>query len=126
MSLVTGTHHASIVVENLSRARDFYEGILGLTLNPDRPALPFDGVWYDIAVWQIHLICVPNPEAGLIRPMHVGRDRHLALTVSDLGQLQERLDRAHISYTQSRSGRKALFCRDPDDNGLEFIAGHTI
>lgn len=122
MNLVTGMHHASVVVEDLPRARNFYEGILGLTPNSDRPALAFDGVWYDIAVWQIHLLCVPNPEAGLKRPMHGGRDRHLALTVTDLNELRERLDRAHIPYTQSHSGRKALFCRDPDDNGLEFIA----
>ena len=122
MNLVTGMHHASLVVEDLPRARNFYEGILGLTPSPDRPALAFEGVWYDIAHWQIHLLCVPNPEAGLKRPMHGGRDRHLALTVTDLNALRERLDRAHIPYTQSRSGRKALFCRDPDDNCLEFIA----
>lgn len=122
MSLVTGVHHASVVVEDLPRARGFYEGVLGLAPNPARPALVFDGVWYDIATVQLHLLCVPNPEAGLKRPVHGGRDRHLALTVSDLGELQARLDRAHIPYTQSRSGRKALFCRDPDDNGLEFVA----
>jgi len=26
-----------------------------------------------------------------------------------------------ISFTMSSSGRKALFCRDPDGNALEFI-----
>ncbi len=122
MNLVIGMHHASVVVEDLSRARGFYEGILGFSPSTDRPALSFDGVWYDIGASQIHLLCVPNPEAGLIRPSHVGRDRHLALTVTNLDELRERLDRARIAYTQSRSGRNALFCRDPDDNGLEFIA----
>jgi glyoxylase I family protein len=31
------------------------------------------------------------------------------------------LDGARIAYTLSRSGRAALFCRDPDGNALEFI-----
>ena len=31
------------------------------------------------------------------------------------------LDSAGVDYSMSRSGRRALFCRDPDGNGLEFI-----
>ncbi|MEE8429299.1 MAG: glyoxalase, partial [Gammaproteobacteria bacterium] len=30
------------------------------------------------------------------------------------------LESAGIPYNQSRSGRQALFCRDPDGNALEF------
>lgn len=30
-----------------------------------------------------------------------------------------------IPYTRSRSGRTALFCRDPDGNALEFIEIET-
>jgi glyoxylase I family protein len=41
--------------------------------------------------------------------------------VSDIAKLVERLDRAGIVYTLSQSGRRALFCRDPDGNALEFI-----
>ena len=65
---------------------------------------------------------VAQPEAGLSRPAHGGRDRHVALAVSDLAKLVERLDLAEIAYTLSQSGRHALFCRDPDGNALEFIA----
>jgi glyoxylase I family protein len=64
---------------------------------------------------------LPNPEAGLQRPQHGGRDRHVALAVSDLAELIERLNRAGIAYTLSSSGRRALFCRDPDGNALELI-----
>jgi len=39
--------------------------------------------------------------------------------------LAGRLDAAGISYTPSRSGRAALFCRDPDGNALEFIGGRS-
>ena len=71
---------------------------------------------------QIHLMLLPNPEAGLQRPAHGGRDRHVALAVDDIAKLVERLELAGIAYTLSSSGRRALFCRDPDGNALEFIA----
>jgi extradiol dioxygenase family protein len=64
---------------------------------------------------------LPNPEAGLQRPAHGGRDRHVALNVSDMALFVERLNSAGITYTQSQSGRSALFCRDPDGNALEFM-----
>lgn len=70
---------------------------------------------------QLHLMQLPNPEAGLERPMHGGRDRHVALAVDDLAGLVKRLEDADICYTLSQSGRRALFCRDPDGNALEFI-----
>ncbi|MGF1643020.1 MAG: VOC family protein, partial [Thiotrichales bacterium] len=51
----------------------------------------------------------------------VGRDRHTALWVRDLAELQERLVAAGIPFTRSQSGRDAVFCRDPDGNGVELI-----
>lgn len=121
MNLVLALRHVSLLVGDLPRAREFYEGILGLTPNPDRPEISFTGLWYDIGNIQIHLMCLPNPELGLARPAHGGRDRHVAFTVSNIDLLASRLDAADISYTMSQSGRAALFCRDPDDNALEFI-----
>jgi len=83
----------------------------------------YDGVWYDVAPnQQIHLLLLPDPEAGLQRPAHGGRDRHVALSADDLANLISRLDQAVITYTLSSSGRRALFCRDPDGNALEFVA----
>ena len=54
--------------------------------------------------------------------MHGGRDRHAAFKVEGMADLISRLDRAGISYASSKAGRDALFCRDPDQNALEFIA----
>mgnify|MGYP001183637737 CR=1 FL=1 len=113
--------HSSLLVEDLARARAFYEGVLGLVPSPRRPAMSFDGVWYELGSRQIHLICLPNPEKGLIRPAHGGRDRHVAVGVDSVAELAERLDAIGIPYTLSQSGRAALFCRDPDDNALEFV-----
>ncbi len=120
--MILGIHHASLLTSDLSRSRAFYEGVLGLLPSPSRPNMSFDGVWYDIAAnQQIHLLALPDPEAGLRRPAHGGRDRHVALAVNDLPGLRARLEIAAIPYSASQSGRPALFCRDPDQNALEFI-----
>ena len=121
--MIAGILHASFLTTDLSRSRAFYEGVLGLQSNPNRPKMSYDGVWYDVAPnQQIHLLLLPDPEAGLQRPAHGGRDRHVALAVSGLANLVERLGQAGIVYTLSQSGRRALFCRDPDGNALEFIS----
>jgi glyoxylase I family protein len=121
--MVNGILHATFLSADLARARAFYEGVLGLSPDPKRPQLDYDGVWYDIAAFQqIHLMVLPDPETGLQRPAHGGRDRHVALAVSDMMKLTKRLDEAGVPYTLSQSGRRALFCRDPDQNALEFIA----
>ncbi len=121
-SLVTGFHHASVLVSDLSRSLVFYRDLLGLPLDPARPDLGYPGAWLNIENLQIHLLVLPNPDPVTDRPTHAGRDRHLAFAVADLDALQARLAEAGVPYTRSASGRRALFCRDPDGNGLEFIA----
>ena len=96
--------------------------MLGLKPNPARPNFDFEGVWYDIGQNQIHLMVVPNPYADITRPAHGGRDNHLALFVEDVEPIRAELDRAGIPYSMSKSGRAALFCRDPDGNAIEFSA----
>lgn len=114
--------HVTFLVADLERARAFYEGVLGLVVDSSRPDLGFPGVWYALDEGQqIHLMRLPDPEAGLTRPEHGGRDRHVALAVDDIDALAGRLEAAGISCTRSRSGRAALFCRDPDGNALEFV-----
>ena len=121
MRLVAGLHHVSLIVADTGRALGFYRDLLGFPLDPSRPDLGYPGAWLQLGAQQIHLLELPNPDPTLDRPAHGGRDRHVALTVSDLDVLAERLSAAGIRFTQSRSGRRALFCRDPDANGLEFV-----
>ncbi len=143
--MIAGIHHATFLTSDLARARAFYEGVLGLRLDAKRPDMSYDGVWYDVAPnQQLHLMVLPDPAAGLPSPAHPqgvrrgctglkpqqhtqhgGRDRHVALLVSDWEKMIEHLDGAGIAYTLSQSGRRAVFCRDPDQNALEFIAFHN-
>lgn len=114
-------HHASVVVADSRRALRFYVDILGMQLDPSRPDLGFPGAWLWVGDQQIHLLEVANPDTAEGRPAHVGRDRHTALQVRGLDELQQRLETANIHYSRSRSGRKAIFCRDPDGNGIELV-----
>lgn len=114
-------HHASLLVTELDRAEEFYCQTLGLP-RLARPDLGYPGLWLEIHQGQqLHLMQLPDPDAGRLAPQHGGRDRHIALHVQGLDELARRLDALDWDYTSSRSGRKALFCRDPDGNALEFI-----
>jgi glyoxylase I family protein len=120
--MITRILHTTFITADLDKSRAFYEGVLGLRPDSNRPEMSYDGVWYNIASnQQIHLMVLPDPEAGLQRPLHGGRDRHVALAVFDIAKLIARLDQAGVASTLSQSGRRALFCRDPDQNALEFI-----
>lgn len=114
-------HHVSLLVADTARSLDFYCGVLGLEIEPSRPELGFPGAWLKIGGGQIHLLELPNPDSNSDRPEHGGRDRHTALQVDDFDGLRKRLDQTGIPYTLSRSGRQALFCRDPDGNAIELI-----
>ena len=118
---ITHIHHSSIIVANTERSLAFYCDILGLGVDSRRPDLGYPGAWLDVGQQQIHLLEVPNPDPVDNRPEHGGRDRHIAMGVVDFEDLVERLSRHGIPFSQSKSGRKALFCRDPDGNTLEFI-----
>lgn len=112
--------HASILVMDVAASRAFYEGVLGLSPCAQRPDLGFPGVWYEIGAQQIHLLALAGAPQHIAHE-HGGRDRHIALSIDDIDALKVRLDAQGIVYTLSRSGRRALFCRDPDGNALEFV-----
>jgi len=113
--------HVSLLVSNTEHSLQFYHEILGFSVAEDRPDLGFPGAWINIGKQQIHLLEVPNPDPIKNRPTHGGRDRHVAISIADISQLILILEKNGIPFTKSNSGRKALFCRDPDSNTLEFI-----
>jgi len=114
--------HSSVIVRDTKIALHFYEKILGLKVNHNRPDLGYPGAWLNIGEQQIHLLELPNPDPINNRPAHGGRDRHTAIATTQFDKLIALLKSNNIEYTLSKSGRKALFCRDPDGNALEFIS----
>jgi glyoxylase I family protein len=121
MSEFLAIQHVSMLVADAQQSLLFYRDVLGLAEDPQRPDLGYPGAWLTVGAQQIHLLELPNPDPVTGRPVHGGRDRHCALTLRDLDALRQRLEAAGIPYTLSKSGRRALFCRDPDNNALEFI-----
>ena len=114
--------HVSVLVRDVPRALRFYQDLLGFSLCA-RPDLGYPGAWLYVShEQQIHLLglCEEREALSDRRP---GHDRHVAFVVSGLALLRARLEEAGISTVGSRSGRPALFCRDPDGNALEFIEG---
>jgi hypothetical protein len=72
----------------------------GLTIRGDRPddKLPYGGAWLNIGSEMIHLMELPNPDAGAERPEHGGRDRHFCIGVGEgaIATLSETLDREGV------------------------------
>lgn len=120
-SLVKAIDHCSLIVAETAKALEFYMDILGLELDDSRPDLGYPGAWLQLTNGQIHLLEVANPDPVENRPEHGGRDRHLALQVSDLTEIIQRLENVGITYSKSKSGRAALFCRDFDGNAIELV-----
>jgi glyoxylase I family protein len=121
MIRVLALNHVSLLVRDTARALDFYHGLLGLPVDASRPDLGFPGAFLDAGNAQIHLLELAQPTVQDAAARHGGRDQHVALEVLDLDAVVTLLDGAGIAYTLSRSGRRALFCRDPDGNAVELV-----
>ena len=118
-----GVAHAGVLVSSTSTALNFYTQVLGMEdeTHLRNPELPFPGAFVRAGAQQIHIMELPNPDPVSGRPEHGGRDRHVALTIKSLGPLKDALQQAKVPFTMSKSGRAALFCRDPDGNAFEFM-----
>ena len=125
---IRAIHHVSLLVSDTGRALTFYRDLLGLEVDGSRPEMDYPGAWLRMDNAQIHLLELPDVLRGTEQPEHGGRDRHVALSVTDMDALVIVLEAAGVVHTLSRSGRRALFCRDPDGNAIELvevIAGST-
>ena len=118
-----GLHHCGVLVCDAEKAKQFYIDVFGFTDESYmRPTtLPYPGAFLKCGSNQIHLMQLANPDAGSSRPSYVGRDRHVAISVRGIDSLSRRLARHGIKFSLSSSGRRALFCRDLDENGYEFV-----
>ena len=121
MVKVVGFNHVSILVENADKSLEFYQELLGLK-TIDRPNLGFAGYWLDLGSGQtIHIMELENPYKNITKPIHGGRDAHFALQVDCIKECIVVLDAQKIKYTASKSGRKALFLWDIDNNVIELF-----
>ena len=118
---ILSINHVSLLVSNTRHSLEFYHGVLGLAVDDARPDLDFPGAWLTVGDRQIHLLELLEPGQPGEPRQRGGRDQHLAMDVVSLDEVVQALEVAGVAYTRSRSGRKALFCRDPDGNALELV-----
>eukprot|EP01041_Mallomonas_annulata_P000585 gene586-1134_t len=123
-----GLHHAGILVRDAEKSKKFFIDVLCFEdeshLRPT--SLPYPGAFLRCGSNQIHLMQLPSMDPVEGRPEHGGRDRHVAITISNIDMLRDRLNNVDIPFTLSHSGRRALFCRDIDGNAFEFMEDSSL
>ena len=129
MSLFKVLSHVSITVTDVTKARDFYTGVLGLQEIP-RPAFDFPGIWYSLGgELQLHIIL--NDElvrsAGE-RERVVARYPHFALWTEDVDGTARRFEELGLTsrdVVSGPTGLRQIFIKDPDGNMIEFLGPST-
>ncbi|WP_322629773.1 VOC family protein [Halothiobacillus sp.] len=120
--VILAVDHVSVMVADVAIATAFYQKVIGLS-EVARPDLGFPGAWLRLTEGvDLHVLQLPNPDPVDGRPRHGGRDRHVALRVASTVPFIRRLEAMNWPFTQSQSGRDAVFLRDPDGNALELVA----
>jgi catechol 2,3-dioxygenase-like lactoylglutathione lyase family enzyme len=127
---VRGLSHFNVRApeEMLERVRDFYAGVLGLSVG-HRPGFRSKGFWlYAGAEPIVHLSAsdaADVPDAGAR-----GAFDHVAFDCEGLREFVERLEHAGVEYEVDEVaslGQVQLFLRDPAGVGVELnFAGETL
>ncbi len=118
-------HHVSFAIEDLERSKQFFGGVLGLE-EIERAAFRFPGAWYALGDRQLHLIQTPDAEADHDR--RISRADHMALEVSDVDAVRQRLNEAGVAFREGGNrdlGMEQVFCQDPDGHVIEFVRYHS-
>jgi catechol 2,3-dioxygenase-like lactoylglutathione lyase family enzyme len=124
MSLIVGLDHVNLLIDAgddvLSKARGFYEGLLGL-VPLERPANTDSGrpgAWYQCGPQQLHLTTEKDASA-----VNEASRRHPAFRVASLEAMRQRLETAGVEIIAANRfpGQERFFVRDPWGNRLEFV-----
>lgn len=115
---ITQCLHTALLVSDLDRAKHFYGKILNIA--PASRNLNFPGAWYQIGDYQIHLIVNADFAGCIYNQEKWGRNAHLAFSVDNLDELEQRLQAEQWPLQRSSSGRAAIFIQDPDGNVIEI------
>ncbi len=126
---LNGVVETALYVDDLARARDFYESILGLTpLFSDSRLCALDVGGRSVLLLflrgsTLETVVMPGgtiPPHDGAGPIHLG----LAITAEDLPAWEERL-RSHGIVIEGRAtwrrGGTSLYFRDPDGHLLELL-----
>jgi glyoxylase I family protein len=122
--VVSGFHHVTLNVTDLSRARDFYAGILGFEVDQDMPGYKLR---VRVGTSRARLVLCPPPgppDRDRFSEYRIGLD-HVAFGASraDLDRMAEALSAAGVPSDLHNDpvGPAVLSFRDPDNIQLEFF-----
>jgi len=110
--------HAQVAIPRGSenRAREFYEGLLGLPEQPKPPELAKrGGCWFESEAVKLH--------CGVEEPFHPARKAHIAFQVDDVQGLAERARAGGYEVIDDDllEGFERIYIYDPFGNRLEFL-----
>ncbi len=126
---LTGIHHVTLVVEDLTRTTGFYRDVLGLTLvreaaNDDDPGARH--FWFGDAEGSpgtlVSFLEYPSMDPGVVGR---GSTHHLAFAVGSAAEQDAWRDwlaskDVPCSEPLERDGLRSLYFRDPDGHVLEI------
>ncbi len=99
-----------------NRAREFYEGLLGLPELAKPPELAKrGGCWFESETVKVH--------CGVEQPFVPARKAHTAFLVDDVAMLAERARAAgyEVIDDDELEGHERIYIHDPFGNRLEFL-----
>ena len=120
--------HVTIVVKDLTRSRDFYVGLLGMS-EVERPAFSFAGLWFQAGTTLLHLI-EEHDKSGRAGTdadrAHNSRCHHFAFEVDDARDAAQHLNSLGVPLVDNAKlrpdGAVQMFLADPDGHMVELCS----
>lgn len=115
---LTGIHHVTLLVRDMARATEFYDGVLGLK-RKERPPFSTPGAWYDLGGTQeLHLLEIPAqvPDKNEAHPAFEVTDIRAAIAACRDAGVTVRGD----IFTRPHDNSLSAFIADPDGNLIEL------
>lgn len=97
-------------------AREFFQGILGLTeVEKPEELKKRGGVWFEFGMYQVHI--------GVEEPFSPAKKAHPAFVIENLEELKSHLKEKNVSFTEDENlpGANRIHLEDPFGNRLEFL-----
>lgn len=119
-------NHIAIICSDYERSKGFYVNVLGLSIIAETFREKRQSYKLDLALngtYLIELFSFPDPPQRASYPEACGL-RHLAFNVTDLDKTIATLQAKGIAMEgirhDTRTGRRAIFIKDPDDLPIEL------
>ena len=124
--MLKGVHHIAIIAADYERSKQFYTGLVGLSIIRETYRAERQSYKLDLALngqYIIELFSFPAVASRPTRPEAAGL-RHLAFEVEDVEAARRHLQANHMEVEAIRmdeiTGKRFCFFNDPDGLPLEL------